>query len=98
MASQKQRNPVYVTQAPKHLISALRNTLQELEMTVSPDTNQVIFAELKRILNQRIAELEMCAVALPRRPTNPKSQTGYGQLAAIRASVVCIATDVIAHR
>ena len=65
VASYKQRNPVYVTQAPKHLIAALRSTLQELEMTVPSDADQLIFAELKRILNQRIIELESCAATLP---------------------------------
>ena len=50
-------------QSPKHLILALRNTLQELENTVPSDADGVNFAELKRILNQRIAELEECAEA-----------------------------------
>ena len=43
---------------PKHLIVALRNILLKLELTVPPDTNQASFAQLKRILNQRIAQLE----------------------------------------
>jgi len=51
-----------VTQAPKHLAIALRNTLRKLELTVSPDADQTNFAELKRILDKRIAEVEKCAL------------------------------------
>ena len=54
-----------MAQAPKHLIGALRNTLHKLEMTVPPDADQVIFAELKRNLNQHIAKLENCATTIP---------------------------------
>jgi hypothetical protein len=50
--------PVYVIRARKHVIAALRNTLQELEKTVPPNTNQASFSELKRILRERIADLE----------------------------------------
>jgi hypothetical protein len=52
------RNPVYVIRAPKHLIISLRQTLHQLETTVPHDADQANLAELKRILNQRIADLE----------------------------------------
>jgi len=52
-----------VIQSPKHLILALRNTLQQIENTVPNEADHVDFDELKRILNQRIAELERCAEA-----------------------------------
>jgi hypothetical protein len=45
----------------KNLIAALRNILSRLEMTTAPDSDEAAFAELKRILNQRIHELENCA-------------------------------------
>jgi hypothetical protein len=54
-----------LTQAPKHLVIALRNTLRKLELTVPPDADQVNFAELKRILGRRIVELENSAASLP---------------------------------
>jgi hypothetical protein len=47
-----------VIRAPKHLIIALRQTLQQLETAVPHDADQANLAELKRILNQRIADLE----------------------------------------
>jgi hypothetical protein len=63
-----------VIHSPKHLILALRNTLQQLELTIPPEADQEKFAELKNILNHRIAELEECAAArlLVLSPMNPK--------------------------
>ena len=50
-------------QSPKRLIIALRTTLQHLENTVPADADRVNLDELKRILSQRIAQLEECAEA-----------------------------------
>jgi ABC-type transporter Mla subunit MlaD len=59
------RNPEYVNRATHHLITALRQTLQQLEATVPDSADQLVFAELKRILNQRISDLEECVQDLP---------------------------------
>jgi hypothetical protein len=59
------RNPEYVNRAPQNLITALRQTLQQLEATVPDSADQLMFAELKRILNQRISDLEKCIQELP---------------------------------
>jgi hypothetical protein len=49
----------------KHLISALHTVLSELEPREGPGRNEESLAELKRILNQRIQDLEDCeAVSL----------------------------------
>ena len=56
-------NRPHVLHSPKHLIHALRTTLQQLEGTVPADADRVNFAELKRILRQRIAELEQTVEA-----------------------------------
>ena len=56
-------NRSYVPHSPKHLILALRTTLKQLESTFPANADRVNFAELKRILNQRITELEECAEA-----------------------------------
>jgi hypothetical protein len=47
-----------VTSESKHLIAALHNILTKLELTEAPGRNDESFAELKRILKQRIQELE----------------------------------------
>jgi hypothetical protein len=54
----------HVTAEPKHLIAALQNILSKLELTEAPGRDEKSFAELKRILNQRIQDLKNCA-ALP---------------------------------
>jgi hypothetical protein len=64
LASYRMEKSINVTRAPKHLIAALRNTLHKLEMAVPPDADQLIFAELKRNLNQHIAKLENCATTI----------------------------------
>jgi hypothetical protein len=47
-----------VTLESKNLIVALRNLLKGLETTAAPGDDEKAFAELKRILNQRIKDLE----------------------------------------
>jgi hypothetical protein len=47
-----------VTLESKNLIVALRNLLKGLETTAAPGDDEKAFAELKRILNQRIDDLE----------------------------------------
>jgi hypothetical protein len=74
----KDRNPAYVIRAPKHLIIALRQTLQQLETTVPHDADQANFAELKRILNQRITDLEHCDEDLPTVLASSKSKQAVG--------------------
>jgi hypothetical protein len=54
-----------VTPETRNLIAALRNILSKLERKASPGRDEEAFAELKRILNQRIHELENCASTNP---------------------------------
>ena len=54
----------HLTSQSKHLIAALQNILSRLELTEAPGRDEKSFAELKRILNQRIQDLQNCA-ALP---------------------------------
>jgi hypothetical protein len=53
-----------VTSQSKHLIAALQNILSKLELTEAPGREEKSFADLKRILKQRIQDLENCA-AIP---------------------------------
>ena len=55
---------LYVTSESNHLISALRKILSKLELTEVAGSDQESFAELMRILRQRIQVLENCA-AIP---------------------------------
>lgn len=54
----------YVTSESNHLITALRKILSKLELTEVDGRDQEPFAELKRILTQRIQVLENCT-AIP---------------------------------
>jgi hypothetical protein len=51
---------LYVTSESRHLIAALHNVLSKLEFTEVPGPDDESFAELKRILKQRIQDLENC--------------------------------------
>ena len=55
----------HVTSQSKHLIAALQNILSKLELTEAPGCDEKSFAELKRILNQRIQDLQNCAAIPP---------------------------------
>ena len=55
-----------MTSESRHLIAALHNTLSELELTAGPGRDEKSFADLKRILKQRIQDLEDCG-AVPAR-------------------------------
>jgi len=70
-----QRNPGHVTSQSKHLIAALQNILSKLELTELPGRDEKSFAELKRILRQRIQDLQNRAaipalIAKPAKTTN----------------------------
>jgi hypothetical protein len=54
----------HVTSQSKHLI-ALQNILSKSELTEAPGCDEKSFAELKRILNQRIQDLQNCAAIPP---------------------------------
>ena len=58
-------NRPYVTLQPKNLVTALRNLLSELDVAAFSFQDEQAFAELKRILNQRIGDLESFAPAAP---------------------------------
>jgi len=55
-----------VTSESRHLIAALHNILNNLELTETRGRDEKSAAELKRILEQRIQDLEDCA-AIPTR-------------------------------
>ena len=52
----------YVTSESRHLIAALHNILSNLELTEVPGRDGESGTELKRILEQRIQDLEECAI------------------------------------
>jgi len=52
----------YVTSESRHLIAALHNILSNLELTEIPGGDGESGIELKRILEQRIQELEECTI------------------------------------
>lgn len=54
-----------MTPETENLIAALRDILNNLEMTASPGRDEVAFADLKRILLQRIETLENCPSLTP---------------------------------
>jgi hypothetical protein len=54
-----------VTSESQHLVAALKKILSKLELTEGPGRDERSFAELKRILNQRIQDLQTCAVIPP---------------------------------
>jgi hypothetical protein len=56
----------YVTPESRHLIAAIHNILSKLELSDGRGRDEESFAELKRILKQRIQDLENCA-AIPSR-------------------------------
>ena len=65
----------HVTSQSKHLIAALQNILSKLELTESPGRDEKSFAELKRILRQRVQDLQNRAaipalIAKPAKTTN----------------------------
>jgi hypothetical protein len=65
-----------VTSESKNLIASLHNILSKLELTQAPGRDEDSFAELKRILNQRIRDLESCAsipLPVPYVPTRTKA-------------------------
>ena len=57
-----------MTLESENLIAALQNVLSELELAPSPDRDEESFIELKRILAQRIQDLESHASTLPTVP------------------------------
>jgi hypothetical protein len=50
-----------VTSKSRHLIAELHNILSNLELTGGPGPDGESVAELKRILKQRIQDLQNCA-------------------------------------
>jgi hypothetical protein len=54
-----------VTPETKTHIAALQNMLSKLESKAIPGRDEEAFAELKRILNNRIEELESCGSIAP---------------------------------
>ena len=50
-----------MTSESRHLVAALHNLLGKLELTERPGGDEESFAELRRILKQRIQDLENCA-------------------------------------
>lgn len=57
----------------KHLIAALHNILTGLELTEAPGRDKETFAQLKRIINQRIQDLENSASITSSIPENVKA-------------------------
>jgi hypothetical protein len=60
----KEEIRLYVTPESRHLVSALQKILSKLELTEVSGRDQESVAELRRILKQRIQDLENCA-AIP---------------------------------
>lgn len=54
-----------MTLETENLIAALRDILDNLEVTASPGRDETDFADLKRILLQRIENLENCPSLAP---------------------------------
>ena len=55
----------YVTSQSKHLIAACQDIFSKLESTEAPGYDEKSFAELKRILTQRIQDLQNCGAIPP---------------------------------
>jgi hypothetical protein len=62
-----------VTSESKHLIAALHNILIKLELTDAPGRDEESFAQLKRIIKQRIQDLENPAPITSRTPRGVKA-------------------------
>jgi hypothetical protein len=67
-----------VTAESRHLVAAFHNLLSKLELTDAPGRDQKSYAELKRILNRRIQDLENCTAIPFRRARGAKGANNPG--------------------
>jgi len=65
-----------VTPETRNLILALHNLLTDLDLTVTPGSNEEAFTELKRIVHRRIKSLEGDGPIAPATPPEEITRTG----------------------
>jgi hypothetical protein len=66
-------NPRSTLRSVPDTIETLRNTLQKLEQNLDPTADAVALADLKRVVLNRIAELEIVKALAPEVAESPKA-------------------------